>query len=565
MTAFVVVIGAEAQASDRIAAAAGPDWRADPMAPNALVLRSRLRPPPVSAVAKGAWVIGEIAADGVRSAAGPETGARIARRLLSSWGRYVAVIQEGARTTVLRDPSGGLEAAIWRRDGLLLVASHLPDWLDPWLPPDLVIDEAALARLVANPALGAAASPLRGIAMLAPGALWRDGVVEQAWRPATFAKAERRDRSDPAPKLVAAVDASVRAVARGRVLIEVSGGLDSAIVSGALAQAGADVVCALNYYIGDRQGDERPFARAVARRLGWTLVEIPKSSAGVDLGRLSELSRGLRPALASFDQQHDLDLEARCATLAVDTVLTGQGGDHLFFQAPTALIAADGPARGLTLKGLAALARWQGRSIYDVAWSALRAGLGADIALRPPPHAGPALREIRLGAANHPWLDGIAELPPAKALQVVSLVGALGVHSLTRRSQAVDLRHPLISQPLLELCLSLPTVVLTRGGRDRGLARDAFAGRLPPEVANRPTKGRLSSHYGRTLAASLPDLRPLLLDGRLAAAGLVERDALDAMLQPEALLWRGGYGILASLTMLELWVEAWTARLLRRN
>ncbi|MDP3747817.1 MAG: hypothetical protein Q8Q88_12300 [Phenylobacterium sp.] len=80
-------------------------------------------------------------------------------------------------------------------------------------------------------------------------------------------------------------------------------------------------------------------------------------------------------------------------------------------------------------------------------------------------------------------------------------------------------------------------------------------------MAERSTKGRLSAYYGRVLALSLAELRPLLLEGRLARQGLIDQVGLDPILSVERLLWRGGYGALVNLIMLELWVRAWEARI----
>src|SRR5581483_7615216 len=48
---------------------------------------------------------------------------------------------------------------------------------------------------------------------------------------------------------------------------------------------------------------------------------------------------------------------------------------------------------------------------------------------------------------------------------------------------------PLCSPPLMELCLRIPTYVLTQGGWDRAVARRAFYDDLPPEIRNRRHKG----------------------------------------------------------------------------
>lgn len=148
-------------------------------------------------------------------------------------------------------------------------------------------------------------------------------------------------------------------------------------------------------------------------------------------------------------------------------------------------------------------------------------------------------------------------------MQVASLVGGLGAQGPTVRGACADLRHPLLSQPVMEFCLGIPTLRLTRGGRDRGLARDAFAARLPAFVAARRSKGRLSAHYGRMIAAALPGLRDLLLKGRLVDLGVLDPIKVDAALRAEALMWRGGYGAIVQAALAELWLRAWEGRLKR--
>ena len=77
----------------------------------------------------------------------------------------------------------------------------------------------------------------------------------------------------------------------------------------------------------------------------------------------------------------------------------------------------------------------------------------------------------------------------------------------------------------------------------------------------RRSKGRLSAHYGRRLSRSRQELLALLLEGQMARHGLLRRDAVEWALQPQSLIWRGGYGSLFNLIMTELWLEAWAKRL----
>ena len=545
-----------------LARAVPPQWSVQAPAPGLLVARAQgkraaLNPQP--------WgvVIGELFGGAMRARGNSREQA--ARLLDGAWGGYVAMICD-ARSgdwSVLRDPSGALDAVIWRRDGAVLIAGDLPDWIAPWLPDDLAIDWPALAGLLADPVRVSGRIALRGLTGLAPGELWSPEGARLLWSPA---KAARR-AATPAPEAMLAlpslVDEVVGAMAGERVLIELSGGLDSAIVASALRSLGKPPVCALNYHADDPGADERGYAQMVADRLGFELTPVSMGAPALDLGGLAMRARGPRPPFNALDQQHEADVSARCEALRIDTLLTGQGGDHVFFQAPSALIAADAARHGPQM--LAVLSRRLGCSAWSIiaeAWKARFASAPA----RPMPAylTGQAWTE-GLRGEGHPWLLDLDGLAPAKRLQAASLAGALSLVGASRRGEVAQLRHPLLSQPVMEACLRINVGDLTAGGHDRALARAAFASRLPAPIIARQGKGRLTAHYGRAIAAGLGELSPLLVEGRLAAQGLLDREVLARMLSVEHLAWRGGFGAILSLVAVELWVRAWEARIATRS
>ncbi len=542
-------------------------WRADQIGPGLYLFRRTERACVYEMTGEDV-LIGRLArplASGL-DGLGRDSFRKAAQRLQSeTWGEYVLVRRApvSGELAVYRDPGGALEALTWRGTGLSVCASETPAWLDPALPPDLALDWTGIAAMATNPTLQTAGCALNGIHALTPGEVWAGGRAHQLWRPADFiAVRPPRSRSSPAV-LAEVVGDAVGRLAEGRVLLEVSGGLDSAIVAGCLP--GGQLAAAVNYFVRDRQGDERVFARAVAARAGTPLIEVEKPETALDLQVLAQASCSPRPALNLFDHAHDADIANRCRALGIDTLMTGQGGDDVFFQSPTALIVADGLRHGISLDDLCGLARWQSRSVYGLWWAGAAAALRRpDLAPRRPKHATAQAWAAVAEAPPHPWLTGLESLPPGKSLQVAGLANALIVKGASRRGEVAALRHPLLAQPVIEYCLGVSTPDLTRG-RDRGLARVTFANIVPAEIAERVTKGRMSAHYGRVLAAALGEIRPLLLEGRLAGAGVVDIAVLEEALTPEALIWRAGYGAIINLLMLELWVRAWTERLARRG
>jgi asparagine synthase (glutamine-hydrolysing) len=87
----------------------------------------------------------------------------------------------------------------------------------------------------------------------------------------------------------------------------------------------------------------------------------------------------------------------------------------------------------------------------------------------------------------------------------------------------LDFINPLMSQPLLELCLRIPTWLHAAYGRDRAIARTAFAADLPPQVIQRTWKGSADRHLRDMLMNNITKIRELLLEGDLIREGILDR------------------------------------------
>jgi asparagine synthase (glutamine-hydrolysing) len=166
---------------------------------------------------------------------------------------------------------------------------------------------------------------------------------------------------------------------------------------------------------------------------------------------------------------------------------------------------------------------------------------------------------------SHHWLEDLDDLPPAKRGQIERLVNNQLFWTDCLRARQAPLLNPLLSQPVVEHCLGVPADRLTLGPRDRGLARKAFSDRLPVEIRDRRSKGDLSVFYGRLIRASLPALRDLLIEGRLAEAGVLNRNQLETDLDDGRLLWGEGANQPLLAAVLETWARHWTGRIADRR
>ena len=112
-------------------------------------------------------------------------------------------------------------------------------------------------------------------------------------------------------------------------------------------------------------------------------------------------------------------------------------------------------------------------------------------------------------------------------MQIRFLAEVANRHRPIARLERASQHHCLLSQPLMETCLQIPTYLLLRGGRERALAREAFADRVPSQILRRRDKGSIVSHATEMIRRSEPFLRELLLGGVLAEAGVIACKELE--------------------------------------
>ena len=552
-------------------------WRVNLDLAGRLVLERPERPVLVREVGVGrGMLIGDLfdvsgaaapAAVLVKSAASASSDA-LARQILGQyWGRYVAVLTSaaGRPERVLRDPSGALDCFCWTIDGLLVVTSDPPDAALRPLAQRVSIAWDIVAQHLSDPSLISARSALNGIHTVTPGALRSflggEGEV-QLWRPG--AVAQQRSGGEPSAEagLVQTLDRVVAALAGQRpVLAEVSGGLDSSMVASALKVIAADVRGWVTFVGADPGADERPYARALGRWLGFELTEIFKTVEPVTPDDIGATQVGAEISLNALDRQYDDHILNLAEALDAQVVFTGFGGDAVYFQMADPEVIEDLVARrgrvALLTPALGEIARWTRQSAYRLAWRALRSRWQA----QPYPSGGLNWRRSGPPAQSHPWCADIGDLPPAKRLQITSLTHMLSGYGRSRRGARLDIVHPHLTQPVLEHALRTPVDMLVVGGRDRGLARRAFRGRLPGVILDRRSKGDLGVLHARNFVAGIPLMRPFLLEGLLVQHGLIDPLVLEAALDEASLAQHAGHLEILQTVATEAWARKWSVRL----
>ena len=99
--------------------------------------------------------------------------------------------------------------------------------------------------------------------------------------------------------------------------------------------------------------------------------------------------------------------------------------------------------------------------------------------------------------------------------------------------------------------------LLTLGGRNRGLARRAFAGVIPESIRTRMTKGNAASFFADAVASQSGQLIEALSYGELARAKLIRSDNVKAFLDPSTVRYHANSQVALSYYTLEAWLTTW--------
>jgi asparagine synthase (glutamine-hydrolysing) len=484
----------------------------------------------------------------------------------SAWGDYVSFVHGGSETSILRSPSGRLHAFRCRSNGLMFIASDC-EILTALGVARPAIDWEFVAQHLAFPHLLGAATGLSGVDEIRAGERAITGdratVTEQVWSPWDHILPARApaDHDGRCAELRRVVQTSVRTLASRyeHIVLELSGGLDSSIVAAALSGEDASI-SALNLVTPTREGDERSYARQVAAHCELPLVEA-RPADDVDL--TTPLTEQFpRPGLPGVLRAWEGGLIRAARETDAEAFFSGTGGDNVFCSLGSAAPATDalialGPGRTYW-RAVGNVASLHDTTLWNAAVKSV-AQFRRRRRSTPWPRTVAFLRidVLPTSPAHHPWLTEPDNLTVGKRSHVRSIMAAQAhLDGYSRHSVAPSV-FPLLSQPVIETCLAIPTWQWIEGGRDRAVARDAFRQDLPASVVGRQTKGMMNAYCGRAYERNRAALHRFLLEGHLAARGLIDRPALASYLDGTGPVRDiAFYGVL-TIADVELWIRSW--------
>lgn len=484
------------------------------------------------------------------------------------WGSYVAVFaNERNRVSVIRDPSGSVPCYFARSGDTLVATSDVGVCASLGLIP-LEIDWPAVCAHLLWPERRVSRTCIAAVRELMPGCRLtvHDGSVhiEPVWQPWRFTSSAMRidDPTEAAMRVQRAVDETGAAWSRRyvRPLVSLSGGLDSSIVMAATP----DAVGAITFVTHEPLGDERRYAKAVADRCSIDLLEWRLAADSVDVRR-SNAAGLVRPVARLFGQELDRAWRATASATNADALCHGGGGDNVF-----CYLASAGPYLDSMIAGLPradrravadSLSQMTRVSVWRIKRAALRKALihrGRHRWRRDP--AMLSTKAIGLGkdVSRHPWFEAIPSgILPGKQAHVASIIRIQNYLEAVDWQQDVAVTAPLMSQPVIETCLRIPTWLWCRDGMNRVVARDAFRDRLPAAVIDRRSKGSPAAFDAKLVATKRNEMLELLRYGHLAARGFIDTAAIEQALGHGCLMRGTDYLRATQFVDVEAWLQSW--------
>ena len=460
------------------------------------------------------------------------------------WGHYLAVLvdlRESTAITLLRDPSGAVPCVHSLSKGEGFVTSDID------LAAELglyhrEVDWQAVAHSLNFPYLRPTRTALKNIDELLPGSALtcRGGSVStrSVWSPWRFVErgVRHEDPTAAAQDVYGAVSSVVNSLSAGedKFLVELSGGLESSIVAACLRKVSRRAIfCTLVMPVAGT--DERPYARMVTEALGQELEPV---EIGFDSVRLEfPVSRAsVAPAIGMLQNAVNNAWERTADRYGVDSFFSGGGGDTVFGYLKTAAPAADAFIERGFRCGMAALgdlATLHQCTVFVAGRLALRklrqrrrTRWKQDITLL-------NLDCLTSESEHHPWMDVPLNALPGDCEKIFDLIGTQLFRMGTPRGEGRAMHFPLLSQPVMEACLKVPTWMWVAGGQNRAVARQAFADHLPRGILDRRSKGSYTGYMAAVYGRNKQKMREFLEEGQLCAHDLLDRSALASFFARE--------------------------------
>ena len=495
-----------------------------------------------------------------------------------------AIVQYDRRSNSLllaRDPFGIRPLFYCQRGNELLVASDLAALIRLTGRSPELDHEYIHSYIVTIPE--AERTPFRDFHPVSPGhvLIARNGqlTATRFWRPESIKQINYRKDAEYEEHCRELIMEGVRHCLRTDnrpVWANLSGGLDSSAVvclASQLIESGQAEAKELQTHsvVFDESptADERQFIRAVEKKLGKTGLHLSDDRYWLDIPAPAESFSCLPSPLLCVPGRLDR-LRDEMVQAGARVILNGLGGDHIFWNMPVASPQLSELLINLKLielhRGVRMWSRAVKRPYPHTLWKmALLPFMPGVIRGRCQPKLLIPMwlnegftRKMRLRERTLPPSDPYGFTDFGRKIQAGvfhQLVRLIASGSYVERD-GIEMRSPLLYQPLVEFCFAIPFEQKLRPGEVRSLMRRALRNDLPEKVLTRPGKGEISEAMHKGLLRQSNKVDSLLADPIVCSLGFVDRRRLRSAISLAKHGAKLNVGALLKTLSLEIWLQS---------
>ncbi len=364
----------------------------------------------------------------------------------------------------------------------------------------------------------------------------------------------------------------------GDIMLDFSGGLDSSALLLMMNHIIKDPqkIHAINFFHPKvATSDERKFAKKLTDIFGNNFIEFDYDThptlrpiTGINL-KPNWPEASLNSLILEYE------IVAKAKKLGVKSYFSGEGGDHIFLSIPPMQSIYDyyycHGMKGIKkyINEIAVLDRTPLLKILRVNLKAFiqhkfalkykRDGASYDDA---PWIDTKKLLKRSNNISSHPFFDlDMTGVLPGKFQQLDDVFAGISAVKFSVREQNNPMKYPLLSQPIIELSLKMPTFVSFKSGYDRYPFREAITKKFGSfDNIWRVDKGETTAIDQLSMRKSSDYIISLCLEGRCMSSGFIEKkhkdilynSLLDMMGGKPDLLWP-----ILNLISLEMFFELW--------
>jgi asparagine synthase (glutamine-hydrolysing) len=495
------------------------------------------------------------------------------------WGRYItAFFNESPGTLeLLRDPQGLCTVFFAQVPDGIIFCSELAVLYDI-VQHKPSLDWNYLVSFAVNNSYVTYRTPFEGIHELLPGcraslSLEHAPIVAPFWDPTRVKSQFISDIPSFEHKVIQTFRGCVSTWSKKAegVCVDLSGGLESSSLVIMLKEtmAAHQNLIAVNFaHPQVASSNELAIAQGVADFCNIELF--PFDWSGTTLTPPSKTERINKPAPILLEQRFTERLAEFISTKGNYEWMNGYGGDHLFLAPPIMQSVADCAIAGKLLQlpqKIKDISTYYRAPLFNV----IKTNIQALARYYTNKHnyftwdqkTTPWMNERFLEAIDFamfapPFLEGLKDLPPAKALHTLLIYKAsLSVDHGTRQ-WGKQMTHPFLSQPMVELALQMPTYQSYDQGYDRIIFRRGMDAFKKNKFVWRRSKGETSGILALAMRNNFSRVCELALEGRFAQNGLINKDLILHHIHE---LRHGHFANsrpLINLLSAELWCENWS-------